>query len=42
MPSLSALTAFGFIAFGLAITPGPNMMYIVSRSLSQGTSAGLV
>lgn len=41
MPSLSALTAFGFIAFGLAITPGPNMMYIVSRSLSQGTSAGL-
>ena len=42
MPSLSALTAFGIIAFGLAITPGPNMMYIVSRSLSQGTSAGLV
>jgi threonine/homoserine/homoserine lactone efflux protein len=42
MPSLSAMTAFGLIAFGLAITPGPNMMYIVSRSLSQGTSAGLV
>jgi len=42
MPSLSAMTAFGIIAFCLAITPGPNMMYVLSRSLSQGTAAGLM
>jgi len=42
MPSLAALTAFSLIAFGLAITPGPNMMYVASRSLSQGATAGLV
>ncbi|HEY3645235.1 MAG TPA: LysE family translocator [Gammaproteobacteria bacterium] len=42
MPSLAAVTAFSLIAFGLAITPGPNMMYIASRSLSQGAAAGLV
>ncbi|HEX2669104.1 MAG TPA: LysE family translocator [Gammaproteobacteria bacterium] len=42
MPSLAAMTAFGIISFGFAITPGPNMMYILSRSLSQGAAAGLM
>ncbi|HEY4127086.1 MAG TPA: LysE family translocator [Gammaproteobacteria bacterium] len=42
MPSLAAMTAFGLISLGFAITPGPNMMYILSRSLSQGTEAGLM
>lgn len=41
MPSLAALSAFTLISLGFAITPGPNMMYILSRSLSQGTAAGL-
>lgn len=41
MPSLAAMWAFGLISLGFAITPGPNMMYILSRSLSQGTAAGL-
>ena len=27
---------------GLAVTPGPNMLYLVSRSLAQGTGAGMV
>ncbi len=42
MPSFAALSAFTLLAFGLAITPGPNMIYILSRSLSQGAAAGLV
>ena len=27
---------------GMVLTPGPNMMYLVSRSISQGRRAGLV
>jgi threonine/homoserine/homoserine lactone efflux protein len=42
MPSITTLLAFGLVAFGLAATPGPNMIYLVSRSLSQGPRAGLV
>lgn len=30
------------IALGLVITPGPNMIYLVSRSLGQGRRAGLI
>jgi threonine/homoserine/homoserine lactone efflux protein len=30
------------VAVGLALTPGPNLLYLVSRSLSQGTRAGLI
>lgn len=30
------------IALGMVITPGPNMMYLVSRSISQGWRAGIV
>jgi threonine/homoserine/homoserine lactone efflux protein len=26
----------------MVLTPGPNMMYLVSRSISQGRRAGLV
>src|SRR5690242_20587918 len=29
-------------ALGMVLTPGPNMMYLVSRSISQGRTAGLV
>jgi threonine/homoserine/homoserine lactone efflux protein len=42
MPATSSLVAFALVAFGLAITPGPNMMYLVSRSICQGRKAGLV
>ena len=42
MPSFAAMTAFALVSLGFAITPGPNMMYILSRSLSQGTAAGLM
>ena len=34
--------AFGLIALGMALTPGPNMIYLISRSISPGKRAGLV
>ncbi|WP_158931813.1 LysE family translocator [Acidisphaera sp. S103] len=42
MPGLSGLAAFSLITVGLVLTPGPNMMYLISRSISQGRMAGLV
>lgn len=36
------LLAFALIAFGLVLTPGPNMVYLVSRSICQGRRAGLI
>jgi threonine/homoserine/homoserine lactone efflux protein len=33
---------FAAFAIGMALTPGPNMAYFVSRSICQGRSAGLV
>jgi threonine/homoserine/homoserine lactone efflux protein len=42
MPATSSLIAFAFVALGLVVTPGPNMMYLVSRSICQGRRAGLI
>lgn len=42
MPSTTSLIAFALIALGMVLTPGPNMIYLVSRSISQGPLAGLV
>ena len=42
MVSLTALAAFGAVSLGMALTPGPNMAYLVSRSICQGRIAGLV
>jgi threonine/homoserine/homoserine lactone efflux protein len=42
MPELSNLIAFALIALGMVLTPGPNMIYLVSRSISQGRLAGLI
>jgi len=42
MISFGAATGVAMIAFGMVITPGPNMMYLISRSLTQGSAAGLV
>jgi threonine/homoserine/homoserine lactone efflux protein len=33
---------FAIAAFGLVITPGPNMIYLISRSLTQGKKAGVI
>lgn len=42
MPSLETLLVFAALSFGLAATPGPNMLYLVSRALAQGTGAGMI
>jgi len=42
MPSPSAILAVSALSLGLALTPGPNLLYLVSRSLAQGTRAGMV
>jgi len=42
MVSLTALAAFGAVALGMVLTPGPNMAYLVSRSICQGRAAGLI
>lgn len=42
MVSISAACGVAVVAFGMVITPGPNMMYLVSRSLLQGRLAGLI
>lgn len=42
MPDPSQLLAFSLIALGMVLTPGPNMIYLVSRSICQGRVAGLV
>ena len=42
MPEISTLFAFGLVALGMVLTPGPNMIYLISRSLSQGPVAGLI
>ncbi|MFP3180399.1 MAG: LysE family transporter, partial [Paraburkholderia sp.] len=35
---------YGFLMVGgmLAVTPGPNMIYVMSRSIAQGRTAGLI
>ena len=42
MPHLTSMIAFALIALGMVLTPGPNMIYLVSRSISQGPVAGLI
>lgn len=42
MPTSTTFLAFGLVVFGMALTPGPNMIYLVSRSISQGRVAGLI
>ncbi|MDX3926656.1 MAG: LysE family translocator [Shinella sp.] len=42
MPEMINLAAFALLALGMVLTPGPNMIYLISRSISQGAAAGLV
>jgi threonine/homoserine/homoserine lactone efflux protein len=42
MPDAVHLIAFGLVALGMVLTPGPNMIYLLSRSVSQGRNAGLI
>jgi len=38
----SALVGIFLVALALVLTPGPNMMYLVSRSITQGRRAGVI
>ena len=40
--SSTAAAGMAATALGMVLTPGPNMMYLVSRSISQGRTAGLI
>src|ERR1700742_307788 len=42
MPTIQTLLLFTAAAFAMNISPGPSNLYVMSRSLAQGTSAGLV
>ncbi|WP_236248200.1 LysE family translocator [Pseudomonas mosselii] len=42
MPEPSNLLAFALISLGMVLTPGPNMIYLISRSICQGRGAGLI
>src|ERR1044072_1142955 len=42
MPHTSALLGFALVCLGIVLTPGPNMIYLISRSITQGPPAGIV
>jgi threonine/homoserine/homoserine lactone efflux protein len=42
MPAAAHIAAFALVALGLVLTPGPNMIYLVSRTLCQGRAAGML
>lgn len=42
MVSGSAMAGIAAVGLGLVLTPGPNMIYLVSRSITQGRRAGLI
>ncbi len=42
MPDAKTWIAFCLVCLGMALTPGPNMLYLVSRSICQGKWAGIV
>ncbi len=42
MVRVSDLIGIAIVALGLVLTPGPNMIYLVSRSITQGRRAGLI
>lgn len=40
--SSGALIGVALVALGMVVSPGPNMVYLASRSISQGRRAGLI
>lgn len=42
MPDGTSLIGFSLVALGMVLTPGPNMIYLISRSICQGRMAGLI
>jgi threonine/homoserine/homoserine lactone efflux protein len=42
MVAFSSLVAFALVALGMVCSPGPNMIYLISRSITQGRWAGFI
>jgi threonine/homoserine/homoserine lactone efflux protein len=42
MPTAANWLAFAAVALGLALLPGPNMIYLASRAICQGRKAALI
>ena len=42
MIELSGILGVSVVALGMVLTPGPNMIYLVSRSITQGRRAGII
>src|SRR5258706_6992301 len=42
MPHLTSLLGFALVSLGMVLTPGPNMIYLIWRSICQGRTAGLI
>ncbi|MEV0177171.1 LysE family translocator [Streptomyces sp. NPDC050803] len=42
MVDLSGVLGVFVVALGMVLTPGPNMLYLVSRSITQGRRAGVI
>ncbi|GIJ26710.1 lysine transporter LysE [Micromonospora qiuiae] len=42
MVSTAGVVGIALVALGMVLTPGPNMVYLVSRSVTQGRRAGLI
>lgn len=42
MVSFASITGVVIISLGIVLSPGPNMAYLVSRTLAQGRGAGLI
>ena len=42
MPDHQSLFTFALLTVGFVLTPGPNMVYLISRTLCQGVKAGFI
>ncbi len=42
MISFGTMIAFAAVALGMVCAPGPNMIYLISRSVTQGKLAGMI
>ncbi len=42
MVELTGVLGVAMVALGMVLTPGPNMIYLLSRSITQGRRAGVV
>lgn len=42
MVETSGILGVSVVALGMVLTPGPNMIYLVSRSITQGRRAGII